>query len=361
MDWRKSAISLFLFAIAGSVFATDFDSQTLNYDSNSRGPSDVSLYTETMRTEYRQVRVPYNQRVCRDETRYRRECYQEPPRRVCTNETRRVCENRPVCRTLPNGRRVCQNRRVCRDVPRRVCRQVPGRRVCRDVPYTQRVCRDETRYRYETRPVQVVDRRTQANVNMTFELRANFPAMINFTAELNRDVLNLFAMDRSNSPIVVVSQVTKNTTYNDRNTIIDTQVHNVLYPARDFFKPVNTRPDFLGMAGMNIRVASAPILDTNFTYPRLKLFYNRGLIFDRQLSELDYRVQRMNGQSVYVIHLRNLLGAQYDQYRGQSLEARFSMHVDKNSRNGAAQQEILNSNDFNKWESPIEQFFIDVR
>ncbi len=105
-----------------------------------------------------------DERRCRDVTRYRQECTNGPDRRVCDNiPGERVCTNRPdreicedrsgeeECREV-NGRRVCRRtggrqcrtvpgERVCHDRPdRTVCRDVPGERHCRQVSYPDQEC-----------------------------------------------------------------------------------------------------------------------------------------------------------------------------------------------------------------------------
>ncbi len=108
-------------------------------------------------------RTVYDQ-VCRNETRYRRQCTNGPSRQQCsTSPSRQVCSNGPArreCRTVPqqvcrtvNGQRQCTTsgtRQQCRNVPgprtcrtepgQRTCRTVQGPQTCRDVPYTDRVC-----------------------------------------------------------------------------------------------------------------------------------------------------------------------------------------------------------------------------
>ncbi|EQC43991.1 hypothetical protein [Bacteriovorax sp. Seq25_V] len=85
----------------------------------------------------------------------RQQCRYEPGKTVCRTNSRG--ENN--CRTIP-GRQVCDTapgRRVCRDVPyqdyvcrnetRNRCDYEPGRNVCSSVPYQEYECKTVTRYR----------------------------------------------------------------------------------------------------------------------------------------------------------------------------------------------------------------------
>lgn len=157
-------------------------------------------------------RIPQQEYVCRDVTRYRQSCHTVPssqecssvPHRdcrtvyrtrqecsgsssqtVCTDTpSRQVCTDRPtreVCTTRPDGRQHCTTvgggqhcttvgggrscrevpgNRVCRDVSypdqecsttyRQECRTIPSRQECSQIPYSENVCGNETTYRTET-------------------------------------------------------------------------------------------------------------------------------------------------------------------------------------------------------------------
>jgi len=76
-------------------------------------------------------------------------------RRICRQETQRVCENvsvpgecrnvpgPQVCRTVP-GEQICRTvpgQQMCRTIPgQQVCSNIPGERICRNVP-GERICR----------------------------------------------------------------------------------------------------------------------------------------------------------------------------------------------------------------------------
>lgn len=139
----------------------------------------VEVQKEVMKTLYRQEsyqdtcykREEYVEKVCGNETKYRRECSPVPGRQHCYNYNDRQCSTnyetqcrttydrqcstnyqrecstsyerqcRTVpgevqCTTAPNGDKVCQKippRELCESVPREQCRDVP-RQECRDVP-----------------------------------------------------------------------------------------------------------------------------------------------------------------------------------------------------------------------------------
>jgi hypothetical protein len=130
-------ITLFAFQLSA---ADEFEKEIEYRPGMDRDYVELERYLEVTRYRNRQVQStcyrqePYQYRVCRNVTRYRRECRMVPGRRVCNTVYRRRC-------TVVNGQRRCRN------VPVQQCRTTPSRRVCRDVPYTDRVCRYETRYR----------------------------------------------------------------------------------------------------------------------------------------------------------------------------------------------------------------------
>lgn len=127
-------------------------------------------YEEVCRNETRYDRqcrwIPptqncYNEsyRSCHPVTRTRQECSTGPSRQVCTDvPSREVCTDRPsrrVCSTRPDGREVCSDvggGRSCTQVGGgRTCSTVPGERTCRMVTYTDQEC--TTQYRNRCDPV----------------------------------------------------------------------------------------------------------------------------------------------------------------------------------------------------------------
>lgn len=128
-------------------------------------------YEEVCRNETRYDRqcrwIPpsqncYNEpyRSCRPVTRTRQECSTGPSRQVCTDvPSRQVCTDRPsrrVCTTRPDGRQVCSDvggGRSCTQVGGgRSCNTVPGERTCRMVTYTDQECSTQYRNRCDTIP-----------------------------------------------------------------------------------------------------------------------------------------------------------------------------------------------------------------
>ena len=106
-----------------------------------------------------------DERRCRDVTRYRQECSRGPSRErcqdfpggeVCHNgPSREICEDRSgpeECRDTPNGRvcrrlpptrncRTVPGERICRPAPpQRRCETIPGEQICRQVPYQDQEC-----------------------------------------------------------------------------------------------------------------------------------------------------------------------------------------------------------------------------
>jgi len=256
-------ITFLLSTFAMSAMSNDTDYGQFNYY-GTEGPQSLNLNTETTRTEYRWVNVPYTERVCRNETRYRQVCHQEPGRQVCRTEPgrqicrqtppRRVChqrQGRQICRTIP-GRRVCHTR-----PGRRVCRTVPGRRVCRQVPYNERICRNETRYRQERRAYTVIDTRTNASLTFTFDQALEALGIdVDVRAELNRDHLTVVATDRSTPPQLIRDDVTRNR-YGSRDNLTISEQHKVtLTNSEELFSPL--RGEFTG-AGIANNVFSAKV------------------------------------------------------------------------------------------------------
>ncbi len=103
-------------------------------------------------------KVPYQENVCKDVTKYKKECTTVPAHEEC----RQV--NNPICHTETKMEEECSQlpgRQECRQVPNRVCsyetkyerecNTTPDRQECRTV--SDQVCRNETRYEQECRSV----------------------------------------------------------------------------------------------------------------------------------------------------------------------------------------------------------------
>ena len=311
----KASLVLLALVFSSFAFGSNTDSDRFNYD-GSRKTRSVDLLTELTRTEYRYVQVPYQERVCRTETRYRQECRTGPARRVCqTAPGRQVCRNIPgqrVCRTRPDGRQICRNRpgqRVCHTEPgRRTCRTIPGRRVCNQVPYSERVCRYETRYRQERHAYTVVDSRTNAKLTFNFSQTAfEFLGVnVEVNTELNNDNLMVKIKDLSIPTLLIADQVTRNRS-GPRDDLFITENHNIeLFKAAELFAPLN------GTVRVTNSTSQALVLAFNkVTYQQeltfdLTIKRNQQVIFSRALTLNDYRLSQFNDQSEMSLDLRQL-------------------------------------------------------
>ncbi len=227
-------LSLSAFAQSEQNFV--FQGQPHEHVSLERVLSETRHRTEMQDTTCTR-QIPYQDRECGHETRYRQECSWIPPRQECGRRDERRCRDvtryrqectqgpsRTECRDFPggtrchtdrNGNRICEpappqrrcetipGERVCRQVPYRDqectthsvpwCYEVPGRNDCRQVPYSEYVCRDVTRYRTETyacrQPVQIpyqVRVPVKAQLDVQF-VNPTFAQEVPFTASLKSD------------------------------------------------------------------------------------------------------------------------------------------------------------------------------
>ncbi len=301
------------------VMAADTDFGRATY-TGDRGQEAIHLNTETTRTEYRWVQVPYQERICRYETRYRQECHQEPGRQVCRQEPgRQVCRQQPPtrsCRTRPDGRQVCRTqpgRQVCRTEPgRRVCRQEPGRRVCRQVPYQHQVCRMETRYRNERRPYTVVDQSTRAEVTFSFdhELFEDLGIQVDLTAELNRDMLNVRAEDFSTPGLLLKDTVRRNDTGGRINRHINEHHQIKLVEADRLLAPMRNFINNSDVINRTVRINMSEVVYQADTVFSMRIMSNGTLFFDRTLSMNEYRIiTNAGGRSQVELDLGRLASA----------------------------------------------------
>ncbi len=103
-------------------------------------------------------KVPYQENVCSDVTKYKKECHTVPAHEEC----RQV--NNPICHTETRMEEECHDgpsRQECRQVPDRECHYetkyenecntTPDRQECRNV--SEQVCRNETRYEQQCHSV----------------------------------------------------------------------------------------------------------------------------------------------------------------------------------------------------------------
>lgn len=96
-------------------------------------------------------KIPYEEKVCKDETKYKKECKTVPSHQECKDVNRPICHTETTyeqeCERAP-GRQECRsvNEYVCHNETRydNVCNTVPGREICRTVNEPR--CRYETRY-----------------------------------------------------------------------------------------------------------------------------------------------------------------------------------------------------------------------
>lgn len=323
----KTTLLLCLFGLWSVLgMASETDRGSLSYNGN-RGTQNMSLQTETMRTEYRWVQVPYQERVCRTERGTRRECRQEPPRQQCRTV------NKPVCRVV-NGRR------VCRDRPVRVCRNIPGRRVCRNVPYQRRVCRMETRYRQERRAYQVVDRRTYANLNFNFSTIGSTSGIrTDVNASLNRDFLSIRTEDYSSPRRALIFSVLENRNQRGRDLHLTKNYSVRVIDANELFRPIN---EVMTASEINQGMIHFETgLITHSADHRFALKVTLGsVLIDRELGAGEYRLVQEANRTKVIVDLRTVLGADYS---GRELGLEFAVRV--------PQEYLLNRNQFSRFEN----------
>jgi len=213
-----------------------------------------------------------NNRICRNETRYRRqctttgtrrECRNEPPRQRCrTRNGERRCVDVPgrrVCRDVP-GRQTCRQvpytDRVCRNEPRRRCEWIPGRNVCRNVSYQEYVCKDVTRYRDEQyackKVIQVpyqVQQAVKADVSVNFVDHFNVNKLkMKFNLEKNGNVQVNFKEDVQALPYLI--KVVKR---NDRDEHDDGINANAHFTIEFMGKDQRNLPVLKGISNLSIR------------------------------------------------------------------------------------------------------------
>jgi hypothetical protein len=311
----KSSLILLALVFSSIAFGANSDSGRFNFD-GSRGQRSLDLLTELTRTEYRYVQVPYQERVCRNETRYRQQCHTEPGRQVCrTSQSRQVCRTVPgrrVCRTRPDGRQICRNRpgrRVCHTEPgRRTCRTEPGRRVCRQVPYNERVCRYETRYRQERRAYTVVDTRTNARLTFNFsEAAFDFLGInVEVRADLHNDNLNVVFQDLSTPGMLIADNVTRNRS-GARDNLLITESHNI-----DLVKSVELFAPIRGQLRVDDIYQNELVLTVDKITYEQELSYDLTIkkagqiVFSRALIMSDFRLTHTTTESSVTLNLRQL-------------------------------------------------------
>lgn len=327
-----SFIALMLFS--SNLFSRDYDSGSIIYRSGSSDLGNIQLFTETMKTVYRYVTVPYDERVCRREQRYRRECRTVPGRRICRRTPpRRVCkpgrDGRPICRTTPG---------------REICRREPSRQVCRKVPYYERVCRYERRYRRERRAFSVVDQKTNANVTVSFieSALSRKSAHIEVSSSLNRNILNVNFSDLSGAPGFLMKTEYRESRFGPREDLSISRNYQVqLFNSRKLFAPL--RGDIVAddIYGNQLRLKMNKI-----TYPQelkfhLKVYHEERLLVDKYLEDSDYLLE-LNGNSSEMILL---LSRMFNIPQDGELFFEYTVSVD--------QERYENSSDYNDFDKKI--------
>ncbi|HAZ13520.1 MAG: hypothetical protein A2X86_13395 [Bdellovibrionales bacterium GWA2_49_15] len=347
---------LFMFCFCLCLFAStnlragESDSARVTYYGGRSAPNfEMALNTETYRTEYRTIQVPYTERVCAPERRYRQECRTIPGERVCRTETRTTCQDRRICRPGPQGQPICTIQRVCQNVPVQVCQTLPPRTVCQNVPYDEMVCRDVTRYRTETRPVQVLDKRVNAHINYTVANHANLTSMdVEFQGDLRADQITLRAQDNgapSAIPAcVALARVNGQRQMNGDTLFITGQVDVALYLASQYRAIIEREavlaPQNLGLVRIDFPYAVVPDLNEIGFYLRLNTV--RGMAIDRPLNPSEYRLVKTQESAYLEISLAQLLGPYYGPLRGSSM----TMELGVTLRPAGV---VLNAHQFSNW------------
>ena len=310
--------------ITTTVYGAGTDSARVTYYGGRSNPNfAMGMNTETFRTEYRTVQVPYTERVCTTERRYRQECRTVPGERVCHTETRTTCQDRRICRPGPQGQPICTVERVCQNVPVQICQDTPPRNVCQQVRYDEVVCRDVTRYRYESQPYQVLDKRVNANINYTISNHTNLTAMeVEFQGNLNADQLTLRAQDNgspSSIPAcVALANMQTQRQMNGETLLLTGQVDVALYLASEYRAIIEREAILAGqnLGFIRIDFPYEILPDMNEIGFYLRLNTVRGMAFDRPLLPSEYRLVKEAGRGYVEIPLAQMLGPYYGQLRG---------------------------------------------
>jgi hypothetical protein len=339
---KKTILICFMTLFSSVLLSAETERGQISY-SGSRGDQNISLNTEVLKTEYRWVQVAYQQRVCRTETRYRRECRQEAPRRVCRTVNKPQCRIERQCRRDRNGNQVCHRVRVCRDRQVRVCRDEPGRRVCRQVPYQERVCRMETRYRQERRAYQVVDSRTNANLRFSFTPVGDSSGIrTEIDAVLNREFLSIQTEDFSSPKRALVFNLNEDSRRSGRDLILNKTYSIKLKKADDLFAPINQE---ISASEINGGLVSFTIGQVNF--PENTEFLLRvtsgSVLMDRMLTPSEFTLIKTQGLTLVSLNLGLLLNADYS---GRELGVELKVRINQNL--------ILNKTQFSRFERARE-------
>lgn len=144
-------------------FAYAITQKTINYENQRDEFFDLENWLKEIQYKTEEIKdtchrdVPYEEKVCSDVTKYKKECQTLPAHEECKNV------NRPVCHTETSTREECHTptHRECRTETSPVCHSetryetecsnTPSRQQCRTV--NEPVCHNETRYENECRTV----------------------------------------------------------------------------------------------------------------------------------------------------------------------------------------------------------------
>lgn len=311
----KKLILLALFAVFSAGVHAEA-TKVIQYDGQNSDSFELDL--ETQITRYREEQyqstcerqIPYTERVCGYETRYRQECRTEPGYQQCRTVNDQVCRNvtrtrrecsrgpdRRVCTTVPNmvcrqvdGRRVCSQQgtrqqcrnepgpqtcrdvpytdRVCTNNPRRVCDWIPPRQVCNSVPYQEYICRDVTRYRTETyactRTRQVpynVDRENVADVLVDYNDQNADGSLAKLVFALNKEgEVSLDVSENSTPASLVFVTKKQNVTNSDDNLSTDAN-YKITFVSKDaYLAPVKNEVTVSTLDQNHLVLRSAKLL-----------------------------------------------------------------------------------------------------
>lgn len=158
----KAFVSCCLVFQTNTVFADT--SKAIAFDNQQQEVFSLENYLKKIEMIDQEVKdtctrkVPYEENVCRDVTKYKKECSTIPAHEECKQV------NKPICHTETQMEEECHrlpSTQECRQVPKQVCEYetrydnvcntTPDRQECRNV--TEQVCRNETRYENECRTV----------------------------------------------------------------------------------------------------------------------------------------------------------------------------------------------------------------
>ncbi|MFA6238022.1 MAG: hypothetical protein WC635_11885 [Bacteriovorax sp.] len=144
-------------------FAHAITQKTINYNNQREEIFDLENWLKEIQYKTEEVKdtchkkVPYEEKVCKDVTKYKKECKTIPAHEECKDV------NKPICHTETTTRRECHTptHRECHNETRRVCHNetryetqctdTPSEQQCRTV--NEPVCHNETRYENSCRTV----------------------------------------------------------------------------------------------------------------------------------------------------------------------------------------------------------------